>query len=128
MEKVRHLKEYENLLSPQFVIHIVLLIFRIGSDHQVEYKCSKFHTWFHRGVAQWLDIALYKALKRIKKAVELGNLKPIDDNVKFSSSAVDTLTIFYQIKIFWKELNWPDIESSFTFVTKIIDVSLNDLA
>lgn len=61
-------------------------------------KCSQFHSWFYRGVAQWLDIALYKALKRTQKAVELGNLKPIHDDCKFSSSAVDTLTIFYQVK------------------------------
>ncbi|XP_059472886.1 protein unc-13 homolog 4B isoform X2 [Neocloeon triangulifer] len=86
-----------------------------------EFKCTKFHTWFHKGVAQWLDIALYKALKRIEKAVELGNLQPLDSNVKFSSSAVDTLSIYYQIKVFWKQLNWPDVESSYTFVTKIID-------
>lgn len=59
--------------------------------------CRQFHSWFYKGVAQWLDIALYKALKRTQKAVELGNLKPIHNDCKFSSSAVDTLTIFYQV-------------------------------
>lgn len=28
-----------------------------------------------------------------------------------------------QIKIFWKQLAWPDVEGSYTFVAKIIDVS-----
>ncbi|KAK6635250.1 hypothetical protein RUM44_000501 [Polyplax serrata] len=82
---------------------------------------SKFHLWFHRGVAQWLDIASYKAMQRIEKAAELDNLKPVDATVKYSSSAVDTLAIFYQIKIFWKQLSWPDIEGSYTFIAKIID-------
>ncbi|XP_069677889.1 protein unc-13 homolog 4B isoform X4 [Periplaneta americana] len=82
---------------------------------------SNFHLWFHPGVAQWLDIALYKALQRIKKAVELDQLVPVDSSVKYSSSAVDTLAIFYQIKIFWKQLAWPDVEGSYTFVAKIID-------
>lgn len=82
---------------------------------------NNFHLWFHPGVAQWLDIALYKALQRIKKAAELDQLVPVDSSVKYSSSAVDTLAIFYQIKIFWQQLAWPDVEGSYTFVAKIID-------
>lgn len=60
---------------------------------------QNFHQWFHGGVAQWLDIAVYKALQRIEKAVELDKLVQVDTNLKYSSSAVDTLTIFYQVKI-----------------------------
>ncbi|XP_073955464.1 C2 and C2B_Munc13-like domain-containing protein staccato isoform X4 [Choristoneura fumiferana] len=85
------------------------------------YAISKFHWWFFGGVAQWLDIAAYKALTRIEKAVDLDTLVALDTNVKYSSSAVDTLQIFYQIKIFWTQLAWPDVEGSYTFVAKIID-------
>ncbi|XP_075975493.1 C2 and C2B_Munc13-like domain-containing protein staccato isoform X3 [Anticarsia gemmatalis] len=85
------------------------------------YAISKFHSWFFGGVAQWLDIAAYKALTRIEKAVDLDNLVPVDTNVKYSSSGVDTLAIFYQIKIFWQQLAWPDVEGCYTFVAKIID-------
>ncbi|XP_022115122.2 protein unc-13 homolog 4B isoform X2 [Pieris rapae] len=85
------------------------------------YSISKFHSWFFGGVAQWLDIAAFKALTRIEKAVELDNLVPVDGNVKYSSSGVDTLAIFYQIKIFWQQLAWPDVEGCYTFVAKIID-------
>ncbi|XP_047990570.1 protein unc-13 homolog 4B isoform X3 [Leguminivora glycinivorella] len=85
------------------------------------YAISKFHWWFFGGVAQWLDIAAYKALTRIEKAVDLDPLTVIDSSVKYSSSAVDTLQIFYQIKIFWTQLAWPDVEGSYTFVAKIID-------
>lgn len=60
---------------------------------------SQFHTWFQQGVAHWLDIAVYKAIMRINKAIELDNLKPVDDSVRYSSSAVDTLSIFYQVNI-----------------------------
>lgn len=74
-------------------------------------------------MAQWLDIAAYKALTRIKKAVELDSLIPVDAHVKYSSSGVDTLAIFYQIKTFWEQLAWPDVEGCYTFVAKIIDVS-----
>lgn len=63
-------------------------------------KVCKFHHWFYRGVAQWLDIALFKALQRVKKAVELDSLVPVDSSVKYSSSAVDTFAIFYQVIFF----------------------------
>lgn len=132
---------------------------------------NNFYKWFHGGVAQWLEIAVYKALQRIEKAVELDNLVPVDTTVKYSSSAVDTLTIFYQVrffcyvwsteggyihvsillmrffgkdwvislifdlqlnyyyindfqvKVFWQQLNWPDVEGCYTFIAKMIDVS-----
>lgn len=63
------------------------------------FHIKNFHQWFHGGVAQWLDIAVFKALQRIEKAVELDSLVPVDNTVKYSSSAVDTLTIFYQVCI-----------------------------
>ncbi|XP_049820275.1 protein unc-13 homolog 4B isoform X3 [Aethina tumida] len=85
------------------------------------FHIKNFHQWFHGGVAQWLDIAVYKALQRIEKAVELDKLTQVDSTVKYSSSAVDALTIFYQVKVFWQQLNWPDVESSYTFIAKIID-------
>lgn len=84
---------------------------------------KNFHQWFHGGVAQWLDIAVYKALQRIEKAVELDQLHNVNETDKYSSSAVDTLTIFYQVKVFWQQLNWPDVEGCYTFIAKIIDVS-----
>jgi hypothetical protein len=86
-------------------------------------KIQNYYEWFSEGVAHWLDIALYKALKRINKAVEIDSLETVDDSVQYSSSAVDTLTTFYQIKTFWTQLAWPDIEGSYTFIAKIIDVS-----
>lgn len=63
------------------------------------FHIKNFHQWFHGGVATWLDIAVYKALQRIEKAVELDKLVPEDNTVKYSSSAVDTIAIFYQVKI-----------------------------
>lgn len=84
------------------------------------FHIKNFHQWFHGGVTQWLDIAVYKALQRIEKAVDLDNLERVEGS-KSSSSSIDTLTIFYQVKVFWQQLNWPDAESCFTFIAKIID-------
>ncbi|KAK9880351.1 hypothetical protein WA026_010235 [Henosepilachna vigintioctopunctata] len=85
------------------------------------FNINNFYKWFHGGVAQWLEIAVFKALQRIEKAVELDKLVPVDATVKYSSSAVDTLTIFYQVKVFWQQLNWPDVEGCYTFIAKMID-------
>lgn len=91
------------------------------SPGATNFKMSEYYTWFTVGVTHWLDISVFKALTRIKKAIELDDLLPVDDEVKYSSSAVDTLNIFYQIKIFWQQLDWPDVEGSYMFVAKIVD-------
>ncbi|XP_065157678.1 protein unc-13 homolog 4B isoform X3 [Atheta coriaria] len=82
---------------------------------------KNFYIWFNEGVGQWLEIAAFKALTRIEKAIDLDQFVPVDSSVKYSSSAIDTLQIFYQIKIFWQQLNWPDVEGSYIFMAKIID-------
>lgn len=61
------------------------------------YIQGSFHNWFHTSVAQWLDIAYFKAINRIKKAVQLDSLKPVDEFAQFTSSAVDTAHIFHQV-------------------------------
>lgn len=60
-------------------------------------------------------------MQRIERAVDLDKLVKVDISVEYSSSAVDTLAIFYQIKVFWQQLAWPDAEGSYSFVAKIID-------
>lgn len=86
-------------------------------------KIQTYHEWFRSGVAHWLEISVYKAIKRIERAVNFDTLERIDTSVEYSSSAVDTLTIYYQIKVFWTQMAWPDVEESYTFLAKIIDVS-----
>ncbi|PSN30835.1 hypothetical protein C0J52_20267 [Blattella germanica] len=54
------------------------------------------------------------------KAVNLDHFEPVDETVHHSTSAVDTVQIFDQIKIFWKRLGWPDAEAAFTFATNIV--------
>ena len=84
---------------------------------------SNNHSWFNKAVTRWLDIALYKAMERITRAVELDELSPVDEYVEHSSSAVDIKTVLVQIKTFWQQLNWPDVEASYAFISKILDVS-----
>lgn len=122
--------EYEdiNMGTTLFELYLVLKRFcTLGtalSPGESNFAIDEYHRWFTTGVTHWLDIAVYKALMRIHKAIELDKLQPVDETVKYSSSAVDTLAIFYQIKIFWQQLAWPDVEGAYIFVAKIVDVSV----
>lgn len=72
-------------------------------------KLAPFYTWFETAVDRWLDIALYKAMIRIGKAVHLDNLQTVDSMVKYSSSAVDAVSVFYSVSQYltfvFKDLN-----------------------
>lgn len=86
-----------------FELYLILQRFVVLGTGLCQTECENFaiknfHLWFHAGVAQWLNIAVYKTLQIIKKAVELDNLTPVDATVKYSSSAVDALTTFYQVR------------------------------
>ena len=100
---------------------------RLGEElfpgSQRTFEVAESHVWFNKAVARWLDIALYKAMQRIIKAVDLDDLSPVDDLVQHSSSAVDIRTVLMQIKTFWAQLCWPDVESSYAYISKILDVS-----
>ena len=80
-----------------------------------------FHSWFLKAVAKWLDIALYKAMVLIVRSVQLDDLTTVDDMSLHSSSAVDIKTVLNQIKTFWLQLSWPDVETSYVFISRIID-------
>lgn len=81
------------------------MFFRIGAEIFLNddifetFALRKYYTWFVPGVVRWLDIAAYKALQRIEKAVELDNFVPVDRTVQYSSSAIDTMAIFHQVNI-----------------------------
>ncbi|XP_071447692.1 protein unc-13 homolog 4B isoform X2 [Hetaerina americana] len=122
MNDTEHLQMGTSLFELYLILQrFAILAQNIYSVDLSELKMQAYHNWFTKGVAHWLDIALFKAMKRIEKAVELDTLVPVDSSVRYSSSAVDTLTIYYQIKTFWNELSWPDAEGSYSFIAKIID-------
>lgn len=89
-------------------------------DSEVSDSHSFYH-WFYRAALQWLYISSYKAHHGIKKAIDLDQFTLVDRTDEYSSSAIDTLNVFEQIRIFWKLLAWPDLEVAFTIATNLID-------
>ena len=119
---------YVKKLTIDILFPLFSILRRMGDElfpgsHEC-FELTESHVWFNKAVARWLDIALYKAMQRIIKAVDLDDLSPVDDLVQHSSSAVDIRTVLMQIKTFWAQLCWPDVESSYAYISKILDVSL----
>eukprot|EP00795_Rhopilema_esculentum_P009203 gene9203-16877_t len=83
---------------------------------------DSYHEWFRIAMTKWLDLAKLKAIKRIKKAVELDEVRVVHSMLKHSASAVDVTCCLGQICAFWNKLEWPDIAGSYVFLTQITDI------
>ncbi|CAM1322555.1 BAIAP3 (predicted), partial [Pycnogonum litorale] len=93
----------------------------LAENERRNVKFNNFHQWFKPVVSQWLCIARFKIMQRIRKAIQLDMVQPVDSYVKHSTSSVDTTTCFYQVKEFWKMLSWPDPIGAIELVTKVLD-------
>lgn len=83
-------------------------------------KLKKFHVWFENKDVQMVEIAIFKAYIQIRNAIEKDTLQPYDEFVKFSSSAVDTLTIFKKTIVYWKTFSWPDVKSRLLLLLNLL--------
>uniref|UniRef100_A0A8C7HA20 BAI1 associated protein 3 n=1 Tax=Oncorhynchus kisutch TaxID=8019 RepID=A0A8C7HA20_ONCKI len=81
-----------------------------------------YHNWFKTSIHKWLQIVHDKACDRIRRAVDMDQLEPVQQ-ARHSSSAVDVTACFSQVREFWKQLSWPDSAGAFIFVTRLTDVS-----
>ena len=57
----------------------------------------------------------------LQRAVDLDDLSTVDDLVRYTNSAVDVRTVMGQIRTFWRQLGWPDPETSYVFISRILD-------
>lgn len=90
-----------------------------GSKSDNMYALDDYHGWFKQSAMRWFDIAQVKAKERIRKAVELDQILRIDETVNHSTSAIDAVGCFQQIREFWKKIAWPDPTGSYVFVMQI---------
>ncbi|XP_030645671.1 BAI1-associated protein 3 [Chanos chanos] len=80
-----------------------------------------FHNWFKTSIHKWLQIVHERSCDRIRRAVEMDQLEPVQQQAKHSSSAVEVTTCFSQVREFWAELAWPDSAGAFIFITRLTD-------
>lgn len=58
-----------------------------------------------RAMSFWIKEATSKAMICVERAVDLDNFIQIDENVRYSSSAVDFLGILKELQIFWNDIS-----------------------
>ncbi|XP_039285685.1 BAI1-associated protein 3 isoform X2 [Nilaparvata lugens] len=111
--------------TPIFELYLCIQEFANLREHVPDHKMlqvSQFYAWFEPAIDKWMDLAKFKALNRIRKAMELNRFCIGDLIVKHSTSAVDTSACFYQIKEFWRQLAWPDVVGSYNLLMKLVDI------
>ncbi|TNM96892.1 hypothetical protein fugu_015050 [Takifugu bimaculatus] len=79
-----------------------------------------FHNWFKSPIHKWLQIVHDRSCDRISKAVEMDKLEPVGQE-KHSSSAVEVIACFGQVRKIWLQLAWPDSAGAFIFITRLTD-------
>ncbi|KAJ7992461.1 hypothetical protein DPEC_G00278790 [Dallia pectoralis] len=79
-----------------------------------------YHNWFKTSIHKWLQIVHDKSCDRIRRAIDMDQLEPVQQ-AKHSSSAVDVTACFSQVREFWNQLAWPDSAGAFIFVTRLTD-------
>ncbi|KAK2182622.1 hypothetical protein NP493_345g04038 [Ridgeia piscesae] len=80
---------------------------------------TQYYRWYNVPIQRWINISKYKAIKRIKAAVELDKVGQVEGQVKQSTSAVDVACCFGQIIEFWRSMDWPDHIGAIPFVIQI---------
>ncbi|KAM6957675.1 BAI1-associated protein 3 [Aplochiton taeniatus] len=81
---------------------------------------TSFHDWFKSSIHKWLHVVHERSLDRIRRAVDVDTLEPVQ-HAKHSSSAVEVTVCFRQVREFWSQLAWPDSAGAFIFVTRLTD-------
>lgn len=84
---------------------------------------QSYHKWFEAAVQRWLTIGKVKAVQRIRAAIALDRLCEGERIVRHSTSSVDAASCFYQLREFWRLLNWPDSTTGTNFEAQLIDAA-----
>lgn len=82
---------------------------------------QNYHEWFVSSVQRWIMVSKAKALNRVRTAISLDKISEGDRIVRHTTSSVDVADILYQMREFWKLLNWPDLNSAQAFESQLTD-------
>ena len=70
-----------------------------GTAQKIDMSC--FQNWFRPALLRWLQMSRIKTTLLLKKAVEVDQMKSVDEIVKHTSSAVDTMGCLDGISCFY---------------------------
>eukprot|EP00731_Ephydatia_muelleri_P029246 Em0020g890a len=92
-----------------------------------EQQLNSCHLWFIHFVGRWINLATTKCKKGIIEAIKDDKAIAITEDIGYSSSLVDTMTLLHNMVVFWKQLKWPDPEQAYSGLSVLI-VSITDAA
>ncbi|XP_014235985.1 protein unc-13 homolog 4B-like [Trichogramma pretiosum] len=124
---ISDMSSWEILCTKLFKFYFVVQQFAelgqiLCSDQTMEHmQIHDYHDWFEPGVIFWLSMTSAKARSVIDRAIEFDKFQAVDSSVRYTSSAMDLLTIFHEIKDFWLKLAWPEGEKTYKILMKIVD-------
>ncbi|CAD7082875.1 unnamed protein product [Hermetia illucens] len=84
---------------------------------------QNYSEWFMPIIERWLIVSKARALQRVRAAISLDQICEGQRIVRHSTSSVDTASCFYQMREFWKMLQWPDPNTAPHFEALLIDAA-----
>uniref|UniRef100_UPI00358FC451 BAI1-associated protein 3-like isoform X2 n=1 Tax=Myxine glutinosa TaxID=7769 RepID=UPI00358FC451 len=91
-----------------------------------EQALSGFHCYFEPLLTHWCFRAYQRTHEWINKAVDIDTLREIDELVSHSCSSVDVTTCLRQFASFSKELDWPEPETAYSCLFRILNDICNE--
>ncbi|XP_042856657.1 protein unc-13 homolog 4B-like [Penaeus japonicus] len=95
------LKVYTNLCQISF-------LGRRSESATQEIGIEAHHQWFIPAVHHWLAYTNKVALQCVENAVEKDSFERMSAHCHFSTSATDTASLFYNVKVWWHKIAWDD--------------------
>lgn len=84
---------------------------------------QNYYEWFEPALQRWIMVSKARALQRVRSSIQLDQICEGERIVRHSTSSVDVASVFYQIREFWRLLNWPDQNTANHFEAQLIDAA-----
>ncbi|XP_055382640.1 BAI1-associated protein 3 isoform X2 [Condylostylus longicornis] len=84
---------------------------------------QNYFEWFIPVLERWMVLSKTKALQRVRSSIQLDQICEGERIVRHSTSSVDTASCFYQMREFWKMLQWSDLNTAPHFEAQLIDAA-----
>jgi len=84
---------------------------------------QNYHLWFEAIIQLWIAVCKNKALSRVRSAITMDEICEGEKIVRHSTSSVDIASVIYQMKEFWRLLQWPDPNSAIHFESQVLDAA-----
>jgi len=76
------------------------------------------HVWFKEQGKSWVSVVTTRCKALIQKSIDFN--ETVTDNIKISTSAVDSTGFLVQVAEFWRRLDWPDPSIAYSMMVYML--------